>query len=339
MENRDKGSAELNHLLELFLKDAVCEFELENHRSEKGDFRANIKAKSENGEAVVIKLAENDFTNPERIRVWERCAEEYRKLGYYCPAFRTDKNGVFPTVAFEGHRCVAWAEEYAKYQTADELGIGRDGYWEEAILMTAKAASQKYDFADFPSAYCLFDTFCPSDKTDEVTENALLWKEYAEALPNRFRKQVQRIWERWLDNRKKLERLYPLLPSSVFQADLNPTNALLDGSGKFVGILDFNLCGKDVFLNYLFRENFHGSFEEELNAILHALETAATIYRFSDVEKESALLLYRCLKPLWFTRYDELKSAENDINLIKKFLDETEYAQTREIDFSSVMDD
>lgn len=337
MKNCDKSNTELNNIFELFLKDTVHEFEVKNHRNEKGDFRAYIKAKNKNGKTVIIKLAENDFTDSERICVWERCAEEYCKLGYYCPKFYADNNGEYPTVDFKGHRCVAWAEEYSKYRTAEELGISQNSYWNEAIIMTAKAASCKYDFAEFPSAYCLFDTFCPSDRTDEVLSNALLWKKYADTLPNKFQRQVQRIWKRWLDNRKKLELIYPLLPTSVFQADLNPANALVDNSGKFVGILDFNLCGKDVLLNYLFREIFHGSFDEELSAILSTLKTVKAIYRFSDIEKEAALLLYRCLKPLWFTRYSSLKNAGNNISAIKKLLDETEYAQTREIDFASVM--
>lgn len=331
-------NTELTNLLGLFLKDTACEVEVQTHRSEKEDFRVIIKAKSKRDGSLVIKLAENDFTSSERIWVWERCAKAYRKLGYYCPDFYADKNGEFPTVDFEGHHCVAWAEEFSKYQTAEALGVGRDGYWDDAVLMTAKIASRHFDFAEFPSAYCLFDLFCPSDETDEVTENALLWKAYAKTLPEQFQEQVQRIWKRWLDNQKNLEQMYPLLPASVFQADLNPTNVLLDGEGKFVGILDFNLCGKDVFLNYLFRENYSGSSDEELNAILRSLETAKSVYRFSDREKAAALPLYRCLKPLWITRYDALKDAGNDIRLIQNALDETEYAQTREIDFSSVMD-
>lgn len=336
MDSYNKDKTELDNLVKLFLPDTHYECDVKNHRNEKNDFRANISLKS-NGEALVIKLAENDFTDADRISVWKHCAEEYKKLGYYCPDIYTDKSGNFPTVEFKGHNCVSWAEEYSKYHTADDLRISRDSYWNDAMIMTAKTAACKFDFADFPSAYCLFDTFCPSDETDEVMSNAVLWKQHAETLPNQFQKQVKRIWERWLDNRTKLQQIYSFLPTSVFQADLNPSNILLDDNNKFVGVLDFNLCGKDVFLNYLFRENHFGSFNEELNTILRALDTVKSVYRFTDTEKEAALLLYRCLKPLWFTRYNELKSVKNDITLIKNSLDETEYAQTRKIDFSSVM--
>lgn len=117
------------------------------------------------------------------------------------------------------------------------------------------------------------------------------------------------MFARWEENRAALEKCYAGLPTSVFQADLNDTNVLLDDLGNFAGIYDFNLAGKDVFLNYLFREIYEGSLDEERNAILSALKVAAGVYAFSEAEKEAALPLYRCLKPLWYTRVEALKDA------------------------------
>lgn len=34
----------------------------------------------------------------------------------------------------------------------------------------------------------------------------------------------------------------------------------VDKEGRFVGIYDFNLAGRDEILNYLFREIFNGAF-------------------------------------------------------------------------------
>ena len=65
---------------------------------------------------------------------------------------------------------------------------------------------------------------------------------------------LQGIWSRFLANRSSLERLYSQLPVSVFQADLNPGNILLDADMRFAGVLDFNLSGRDTALNVLFRE-------------------------------------------------------------------------------------
>ena len=178
------------------------------------------------------------------------------------------------------------------------------------------------------SAYCLFETFCPSDKTDEVLENALSWKEYAETLPDEFKEQVQRIWMLWTENRKALEPIYKTLPTSVFQADLNPSNILLDNSGKFVGIYDFNLCGKEVFLNYLFREIFESDFRQELDRIIKTLQTVSKYYHFSETEKNLALMLYRCIKPLWFNKLQKLKGLQNDMDAIKEHLNKTERTES-----------
>ncbi len=76
-----------------------------------------------------------------------------------------------------------------------------------------------------------------------------------------------------MDNRNELEQIYFKLPTSVFQADLNSTNLLLDDNGRFAGVFDFNLCGRDVFLNYLFRE-IHWQYDEE-----YLLETLKKVSR------------------------------------------------------------
>ena len=45
------------------------------------DFRAAYIVETDKSGKFVLKLADNDFTFPERIAVWQRTAEEYRKLG------------------------------------------------------------------------------------------------------------------------------------------------------------------------------------------------------------------------------------------------------------------
>ena len=171
---------------------------------------------------------------------------------------------------------------------------------------------------------------------DEVLENALDWKQYAETLPRKFAEQVQRIWRLWTENRAQLEKVYHKLPTSVFQADLNSTNILVDNDGKFVGVFDFNLCGKDVFLNYLMRENFDEDFEKEIGEICEMLKVSSENYHFSEQEKETALALYRCLKPLWFNKTGRLRGLKSDEE-IGAFLDMTEHFLTADIDFREYM--
>lgn len=333
---------ELLDVFELFFNDKPIVFEIIDTSRHEKDFRVVIIAEFKTGEKAVIKLADNDFTFSDKIKMWQQTAQEYIKMGYYCPKIIADKEGTFPNVSYKGHICVAYAEEYAKYRPAeyrsgnDEDTIASEKYEKDAFIMTAKIASRHFSYTDYPSGYCLFERFCPSDKTDEILETAIQWKEYADTLSAEFQPQIQRIWESWTDNRNALEPLYRKLPTSVFQADLNQSNILVDDLGHFVGVYDFNLCGKDVFLNYLFRETFCGGYQKELDEILNRLKLVSEYYNFSELEKQTALMLYRCLKPLFYMA-DELKKLGDDKEAIKKSLDETEFFLTRDIDFRAYM--
>lgn len=340
--NLDLENKELISILQLFFSELPYQYEIKNTSRGDVDFREAVIAEWVSREKYVIKLSDNDFTFPEKIETWKLCSEEYRKLGYYCPEIFYSKRGDFPRVLYKGHNCVAYAEEFCRYNVAEERcredseeKIIFDTEWADAAwIMTAKAAAKHFDFCKYPSAYCLFETFCPSDKMDEVLENAIEWKKYADNLPEKFQTQIQRIWQKWISNRNELEQIYYKLPTSVFQADLNPTNLLVNDNGEFVGVFDFNLCGRDVFLNYLFRE-IHWQYEEEY--LLKTLKIVSQVYCFSNLEKKAAPLLYRCLKPLWFTEIETLKRAGTDENAIQTSLDRVEELQTKEIAFATYM--
>ncbi len=342
MDKWETPTKETENIFRMFSDDALISCRHINTSREDSDFRETIIAETGSGNKLVIKLADNDFTFPGKIRMWQKTVEEYLALGYYCPIILCDKTGGFPTVDHKGHRCVAYAEEYSKYALLEERFDGKsdnkcscyDRYRKDIWRMTAKIAAKHFDYTEYPSAYCLFETFCPSDEVDEVLENALKWKEYADTLPDMFREQVQRIWELWTENRAALEPIYKKLPTSVFQADLNSTNILVDENKRFVGICDFNLCGKDVFLNYLMRENYDADFDKEIGVICDMLKVASEYYHFSDIEKDTTLMLYRCLKPLWYNRLERLKELKNNEE-IKAFLDRTENCLTRDIDFKT----
>ncbi|MBR1763828.1 MAG: hypothetical protein IJ746_00355 [Ruminococcus sp.] len=329
----------------LFSREAPESLETVSTSRGEQDFRETVIVTTAAGGRLVIKLADNDFTDPGRISVWRRCAAEYRALGYYVPEIFTALDGTFPRVSYKGRSCCAYAEEFAPYTPLEDRAKGEETAPADADLeairrdiwtMTARVAAKHFDFSEHPSAYCLFETFCPSDKTDEVLEAAGDWLSFAQGLAPEFQPRVQRIWQLWTENRAALEPLYKKLPTSVFQADLNDSNLLLDESGHFVGIYDLNLCGREVFLNYLFRENFAGDFDKELEKLFSALTIAREHYSFSEEEKRAALPLYRCLKPLWFNKLEGLKEC-GDSDAVSRFLDRTEQALTEDIDFEKHM--
>lgn len=327
---------ELKIIVSLFFEENIFVSEIKNTSHGENDFRETVILRTESGNKFVIKLADNDFTFAEKIKMWQRCAEEYRSIGYYTPAILESKSGDFPIVQYKGHRCVAYAEEFSEYSCVDDAGngIASSKFKNEILTMTAKIANLYSDYTAYPSGYCLFERFSPSDQNDEVMDNALEWKGCAEMLPSEFQPQVQRIWNLWCKNRAELQEIYHQLPTSVFQADLNSSNILIDEKGSFVGVYDFNLSGKDVLLNYLIREmNWPDDDEEELNLIKSAIKIVESVYTFSMIEKYAALMLYRCIKPLWWTRVQRLKKAANDYSAIQECLDKVESMLTRNVDF------
>ncbi len=342
---------EIASVLALFTADTLLHYKLVNSSHGEQDFRETAICELSTGQKLVLKIVDNDFTSPDRIAVWQRCAEEYRKLGYYCPEIFTARDGRFPIVAYKNRHCVAFAEEYSVYacaDTFDKSAVSKDGYYtyiNDALTMNARVAAAHFTFAPFPSAYCAFEKFCPSDTDDEVTENALAWLDLAKKLPGEFAQQVDRIWGLWSANKEKLRQLYPSLPTSVFQADLNTTNILLDADGQFKGVLDFNICGKEVFVNYLFREapwvmTVEGFYENGKSAVakktMMAIEIVKKTYSFSDEEIEAAPLLYRYHFPLWIGR-EALQAADGNNEAIKSSLCKAEAMLTEELDWSSVM--
>ncbi len=356
---------DIKEIIGLFANAQPLEYEIKNTSHGEGDFREAVIVRWEEGvlppeldDRMVIKLASNGFTDQAHLEMWERLAEEYRRRGYWCPRFLRTKAGEFPYVEYQGRKCIVYGEEYAHFLIADSFEIaevspnGKFTYLDDLLHMNAEIAAAHLDFTDLPSAWILFGTFDPADAEDEVMENARDWLACAEKLPDSFRPQVSRIWDRWQENRAFLEKEYHRLPTSVFQADLNSTNILLDESGRFAGIMDFNIAGREVFLNYLFREvpfifgkrgekqapEEPGSWTDELlRRLIYGITVVKERYRFSEAEKELALPLFRCLSPLWFTAVGQLKAAKREEE-IQAALDDAERAQTLEIDFRSRMD-
>ena len=68
---------------------------------------------------LVMKLADNGFTDHAHLLMWERLALEYRKRGFYCPKFIRAKNNDYPIIQYKGHRCIVYAEEFSPYKTAE----------------------------------------------------------------------------------------------------------------------------------------------------------------------------------------------------------------------------
>ena len=110
---------EIKRIFSLFFDEAPTAVQEVNTSRGETDFRATFLVETDAGHKRVLKLADNDFTFPEKIAVWQRTVEEYRKLGYFCPRIFRDKSGGFPVVNHAGRKCAAYAEEFAPYRPAE----------------------------------------------------------------------------------------------------------------------------------------------------------------------------------------------------------------------------
>ena len=136
----------------------------------------------------------------------------------------------------------------------------------------------------------------------------------------------------------------------AFQADLNDSNILLDSDNNFVGLIDFNLCGKEPILNYAVREALWSIsdnrlfdekesrlyfYDEELDNLRISLflENMSYIqenYRFSSFEKEVFPILFRYLNSFWWFHLDEIKLIKDDEYKTSQLLDWLEWQMTRD---------
>lgn len=351
---------ELNEIFLLYSNSLPLTCEIKDTGHGEMDFRQAIFAKWQD-QKLVIKIAGNDFTTPHRVQCWHDTAKAYRSFGFYCPAFIKNRNGHYAEeIEYSSQKCVVFAEEFSVYKTAEQYAEkdykpgGRYVYHDDIIRFIGTIGLKRLQTADFPSGICVLEKFAPSDPCDEVMETALDFKKMIEERFPQYHDRFQQIWDSFMRNKEKLAKVYSKLPTSVFQADLNHTNVLLDSDLRFAGLLDFNLCGYDSVLNCLFRESFtnfkdvpydneNNMFyseernEKALRSFYDNIRIIKETYAFSQLERETAILLYRYLRPFWWQPFHALSQDTTDAERAAKILTWIEREQQREIDFDALM--
>lgn len=307
---------------------------------------------------LVIKYLSNTFSDKRRIEGWFKLMDEYRKIGLYCPAVVPNLRGeLLHCDTLDGRDYYTYAEEYSVYETAEHIGKeklkdeqGHDCYTPDVMRSLGKIASAGIDILDWGSAYCLLEPFCAPDTTDEATECAEAFVKYIrENLPAHLPR-AEALLEMFYERQEKLRAVYYLLPTSCFQADLNDSNILLDENNRFVGLIDFNLCGREPVLNYAVREALWGVsdkrlfgekdsrlyfYDSELDdlRIKLFLENIGYIqenYEFSEFEKEVFPILFRYMNSFWWFHLDEIKLIKENENKITQLFDWLDYQMTRD---------
>ena len=95
-----------------------------------------------------------------------------------------------------------------------------------------------------------------------------------------------------------MQKKYQNLPRCVYQGDLNPSNILVDQYKNFAGIVDFNMYGTDVNINYFINESMYYMQKEDFDfstediieksesIMKELLECILQEYTLNDLEKE-----------------------------------------------------
>ena len=154
----------------------------------------------------------------------------------------------------------------------------------------------------------------------------------------------------YYQRQKELKEIYYSLPTSCFQADLNDSNILLDSNYNFVGLIDFNLCGKEPILNYAVREALWSIADNRLidenyrrlyfydkklddlriKLFLENISYIQETYSFSSLEKEAFPIIFRYINSFWWFHLDEIKLIKDDEKKLNQLFDHLEHQMTRD---------
>lgn len=307
---------------------------------------------------LVIKYLSNTFSDKRRIEGWFKLMDEYRKIGLYCPAIVPNRNGeMLHCDSVEGRNYYTYAEEFAIYETAEHIGSdqckndqGQYCFTPDVMRSLGKIAAARLNILDWPSAYCLLEPFCSPDTTDEATECAVTFVNYVKENLPQYLPRAEALLELFYKRQGELRAIYRSLPTSCFQADLNDSNILLDDNKNFVGLIDFNLCGKEPILNYAVREALWGVsdsclFGEEdsrlyfynkelddirIHSFLKNIRYIQENYTFNAIEREAFPILFRYMNSFWWFHLDEIKLIREDEHKIKQLFDWLEYQMMRD---------
>lgn len=307
---------------------------------------------------LVIKYLSNTFSDKHRIEGWFALMNEYRKIGLYCPVVVPNRDGeLLHCDTKDGREYYTYAEEYSIYETAEHIGEekykdaqGHDCFTPDVMRSLGKIASAKLDILDWASAYCLLEPFCAPDTTDEATECAVAFVNYVRENIPVYLSRAEALLDMFYKRQEELREVYYSLPTSCFQADLNDSNILLDSANHFVGLIDFNLCGKEPILNYAVREALWGIsdnrlfgerdsrlyfYDEELDNLrislfLENISYIQETYNFSSAEKDAFPILFRYMNSFWWFHLDEIQLIKEDEKKINQLFDWLERQMTRD---------
>lgn len=250
-------------------------------------------------ERYVLKLTNAPDMHEARLEEIAGLIERYRATGLYAPRLIENRSGEYSReYVMDNIRFLCYVEEYAQYSVCtDEIYAPLD--FKKTVVAHLGAFAAKYTGAELTqqrSMWSIIDLAPLDADVDEKQENLNL---LVETLSSYGRADLARALAAFNGAaRERIKARYLELPRCVFQGDLNSSNLLTDENGRFVGLIDFNLCGTEVnincFLNetmyFMERSDFEGKTAREVfqNALRYQdalLDVILQHYALNDLER------------------------------------------------------
>lgn len=298
----------LKELLKYYVDDRLVSFKLLDKREWADDLRLVYYLETDKSK-FVIKLFRNDFTDYERIEKWSELMISYKACGYLVPEIilTKQKTKSLKWMDQTGAFFVVWLETYLEIPPFEEELLFQKLYLKSLGHMLGRMSLSQSSILT-PTPYVLFDKFCKKDPWDEYTE--FIEKTYTLLKGDRSVDQLilDYVYHQFYALRSKLKLKYDQLPRAVYQADLNKTNLIVH-KGEIKGLVDFNISGREVVLNYLINEAVYQNevkkeewlsdhYKENADAYFKTIFQAFNeCYILSDLEIELFPLIYKVIRP------------------------------------------
>lgn len=211
--------------------------------------------------------------------------ERYINIGVYCPSIIRNKKGTL-TYEFiqENKKYICYIEEYALYNLykAEEV---IDYNFKKTVVKHIGALAKKFTNINLSKTRSMWSIIelGPFDvDKDEKQENldSLIIK----LIEKDYNKLASNLVDENIKARNKIQRSLNALPRCVYQGDLNFSNILVDDKDKFIGIIDFNMFGTEVNINYFLNETMYYLTIEDFKTL-----TAKEIYNKMKIVQDDMI--------------------------------------------------
>ena len=240
------------------LFNSICDYfqidnEIINFASDTSRSETDIRINFHVNKDWVIKInSKNKLTQSQFVEL-NKVVENYNSSGIYAPRFIKSKMGKYLyEFRFEGRLFVAWVEENAPFEVSSF-----NDYSDEIKIEVLKKNARYMSFnsnKDLMSRWSMWSIIELPDwevEIDEKQQNYLLLRKELSSIKQS--NIISIIDEVNQTCRNKIKEVLPHLKKCSIQGDLNASNILIKNN-EFMGLIDFNMSGKEVNINNILNE-------------------------------------------------------------------------------------